>query len=128
MTEIERERRVHADNGVRSRIEAALEQSLARKETPEVIYALLRGLAETLEDTSAQAARDVRRSAATLRPLFGSSAQRYWLKLRRATPMRHRLSIPRTMPNTFPEQFTRSELAWGRQVLLEAHAAGERGN
>lgn len=58
---------------------ARLDAAAKAKEAPEVLYALMGDVAATMDAMGADAtAESVRRSAASLRPMFGPLRRRWW--------------------------------------------------
>lgn len=98
-----------------------MNEASASKASAEILYEVMQGLAATLDgDNTAAEAQQVRNTARTLVPMFGSEPEREWSQMRAATPWFRRHRMPTRAPREWVRERTLEIRQIGRELVADA--------
>lgn len=101
-------------------LETLLDECSAQKESPEVLYEVMRALAAEVRPISISNAASIERSASTMIPMFGRhGAERDWAQERREMKWWDRIRNPREPDEDYRRLWTESERDRGRQLVKD---------
>lgn len=101
-------------------LEILLDECSAQKEPPEVMYEVMRALADEVRPISITNAASIERSASTLIPMFGwHGAERDWKQERQEMKWWERIRNPREPDEDYRRLWTEAERDRGRQLVRD---------
>lgn len=102
------------------KLDVLLDECSAQKESPEVMYEVMRALADEVRPISITNAASIERSASTMISMFGGyRAEREWQQERWEMKWWERIRSPRKPAGDYRREWTELERERGRQIVRD---------